>query len=470
MKKIFGLLLFSMLLGSSFADEIFPRKGFDGFSPDQAGGNSRGPADRGERGNAHGPEMDFRNIKFEYIEGDKLFKNTDEAKEYQTLYDKNKDSKEIKNFFESLEKTMKEKMQTMMKSGERPDMAKMKIEREEDQKQLSREMKGILEKKKNATTVGCAGSNQSKIIERPAIDSMNDAKKATSIVMTQEELAKMKADIAEEVKKEIMNDMPKPTGDMPNKMADRGDRRPPPSGESDDKDSPFTDSSSRLKKGKRPSQQSGGDDFMAGNSNMNSMGMGQNQQMQQGQSQNSQYQQQIMAQIQVPQMSYQMSQGMGQNQMQMMNGQQRMGGNNQRMGYSQQQQMPQYYSGQNISMSNGIGMSTYTNASNLGYSSPYNVYSQYGGNYQSQKNYGQNSMQQNPYMVAGYSQQQQMPQYYYGPNSSMSSGFGMSSYNNAGNTSYTSPNSAYLQYGGNYQMQSYGQSSMQQNPFAMMGQ
>jgi hypothetical protein len=52
--------------------------------------------------------------------------------------------------------------------------------------------------------------------------------------------------------------------------------------------------------------------------------------------------------------------------------------------------MPQYYSGNGNAMGNGM------NNYNMGYTSPYGNYSQYGANYQVQS-----TMQQNPYMMMG---------------------------------------------------------------------
>lgn len=170
-------------------------------------------------GRAPGMERPFENasdFKFEFIADQKIFKDEAESREYQNLFEKNKDSSEVKEFFASSEKKKKEKMEEMRKSDVRPDFSKMKEEREAEKISMAKELKTLLEKKKTQTVklvdaVKCEAGKPSSILEKGTTDSMKDASKVVKIVMTEEELAKMKKEIREqikdEVKKEVMAEM-----------------------------------------------------------------------------------------------------------------------------------------------------------------------------------------------------------------------------------------------------------------------
>lgn len=162
---------------------------------------------------------DLADIKFEYDVKTNLFKNADEAKEYQSLFDKYKTSKEITDTFaKSREKNLedkKNKMDEMRKSGKHPDFAKMQEERETEEFNLLKEIKIILEKKKKDNVaslllneeVKCGGGKTLPVIEKVTADSMKDTSKVAKIILTEEELLKMKKDIKEEVKKEMLKEM-----------------------------------------------------------------------------------------------------------------------------------------------------------------------------------------------------------------------------------------------------------------------
>jgi hypothetical protein len=295
-----------------------------GFAYSNDEGGHMGPPPREQK-------LELADIKFEYDSKNDLFKNADEAKEYQSLFEKFKTSKEITDHFTKVAVEQRSKMDEMRKSGKPPEFSKMKNDREAEKFNLLKEIKVILEKKKKDNVaslalneeVKCGGGKSLPIIEKITTDSMKDTSKVTKIILTEDELAKMKKDIKEEVKKEMMKEMadhkPKDEarggGDRPRrdsddedrpKMAEGKGRRQMPGG-----GRPGGDSSSMAM---QFASQMGGSQMgmnQMGNSqmNMNQMGMGNSQmnmnQMGMGNSQMNSYQsrdQMIQNQIRIPQM------------------------------------------------------------------------------------------------------------------------------------------------------------------------
>lgn len=227
------------------------------FGPGRAPGMS-------EEGGHMGPppkdqKIDLNDIKFEYDSKNDLFKNADEAKEYQSLFEKYKTSKEITDHIEKLAADKKSKMENMRKSGKPPEFSRMKEERDAEKFNLLKEIKTILEKKKkdNMATlvlteeVKCGGGKNLPVIEKATTDSMKDTSKVAKIILTEDELAKMKKDIKEEVKKEMMKEM----ADKPKDDFRGGGERPrfeEKSRGSDEEDRP------KMAQGKNRKQMPGG--------------------------------------------------------------------------------------------------------------------------------------------------------------------------------------------------------------------
>lgn len=187
-----------------------------GFAHSAEFGPGRAPGMSEEIGHMGPPQkIDLNDIKFEYDSKNDLFKNADEAKEYQSLFEKYKTSKEITDHIEKLAADKKGKMDDMRKSGKPPEFSRMKEEREAEKFNLLKEIKTILEKKKKDTMatlvlteeVKCGGGKNLPVIEKATTDSMKDTSKVAKIILTEDELAKMKKDIKEEVKKEMMKEM-----------------------------------------------------------------------------------------------------------------------------------------------------------------------------------------------------------------------------------------------------------------------
>ncbi len=184
---------------------------FDGPPPMDMNAR-RAPGMDGER-----PRFELSNIKFEYDSESKLFKDETEARDYQSLFEKNKESKEVKDYFSQLEIKKKEKMENLRKQDVRPDFEKMKLERREEQVAMLKELKLILDKKKAASdiaittkdSVKCEAGKSPAVLDKANIDSLKDTSKVVKVVLTEEEFARMKQTIKDEVKKEMMNDMAK---------------------------------------------------------------------------------------------------------------------------------------------------------------------------------------------------------------------------------------------------------------------
>lgn len=268
-------------------------------------------------------KFELADIKFEYDSKNDLFKNADEAREYQSLYEKYKNSKEIEEHFVKVAVDQRSKMNEMRKSGKPPEFSKMKEERDAERFNLLKEIKVILEKKKkdNISTlvlteeVKCGGGKNLPIIEKATTDSMKDTSKVAKIILTEDELAKMKKDIKEEIKKEMMKEMagnkPKDEardgGNRP-KMAEGKNRKQMPGGGRGGDHSPVMDFASQMS-GQMGGSQMGMNQMGNSQMNMNQMGMG-NSQMNMNQMGNYQMNsnqmrdQMIQNQIRVPQMNF----------------------------------------------------------------------------------------------------------------------------------------------------------------------
>lgn len=298
--------------------------------PGRAPGGHMGPPPKDQK-------FELADIKFEYDSKNDLFKNVEEAREYQSLFEKYKNSKEIEDHFVKVAIDQRSKMNEMRKSGKLPEFSKMKEERDAEKFNLLKEIKVILEKKKKDNVaslalneeVKCGGGKGQSIIEKATTDSMKDTSKVAKIILTEDELAKMKKDIKEEIKKEMMKEMadnkPKDEargggegsrgresrrdeGEDRPKMAERKNRKQLPGGGRGGDHSPVMDFASQM------SGQMGGSQmgmYQIGNSqmNMNQMGMG-NSQMNMNQMGNYQMNsnqmrdQMIQNQIRVPQMNF----------------------------------------------------------------------------------------------------------------------------------------------------------------------
>lgn len=144
-----------------------------------------------------GPQMEnLSDIKFEYNAKSDLFKDEKEASEYQALFEKHKSSKDMTDFFAKTLEDKKKAMDEERKSGKRPELSKMK----EEHQILQKEIKNILDKKKkdNNTSVvlnedaKCIGGKSLPVIESAANASMKDSSKVAKIILTEDELAKIK--------------------------------------------------------------------------------------------------------------------------------------------------------------------------------------------------------------------------------------------------------------------------------------
>ncbi|MEA9358634.1 hypothetical protein SHI21_20520 [Bacteriovorax sp. PP10] len=317
-----------------------------GFAYSNDEGPRRAPG-MSEEGGHMGPppkeqKLELADIKFEYNSKNDLFKNAEEAKEYQSLFEKYKTSNEITDYFTKFAVEQRTKMDEMRKSGKPPEFSKMKSDREAEKYNLLKEIKVILEKKKKDNVaslalneeVKCGGGKTQLIIEKATTDSMKDTSKVTKIILTEDELEKMKKDIKEEVKKEMMKEMadnrPKDEARGPReresrrdsgrdeeerpKMAEGKGRKQMPGGgrPGGDSSSVAMQFSSQMS-GQMGGSQMGMNQMGMGNSlmNMNQMGMGNSQmnmnQMGMGNSQMNSYQsrdQMIQNQIRIPQMNF----------------------------------------------------------------------------------------------------------------------------------------------------------------------
>ncbi len=199
------------------------------------------PPGHGPGGPGRSPGMqmdDITKIKFEYKKEDNIFKDEAEAIVFQALYEKNKEAKVVTDFFSSLETARKKKMDDERSKGERPDFEKMKSERALEKVSMLKDLKALLEKmlpKKEHDA--CGEGKTPAVLEKVTTDSMKDAAKAAKLVMSEEELAKIKKDLKEEVKKELMAEMAKnkPREESPDKFRggppernqERNQERPP---------------------------------------------------------------------------------------------------------------------------------------------------------------------------------------------------------------------------------------------------
>lgn len=101
-------------------------------------------------------KIEVVDIKFEYDSKNDLFQNAEEAKEYQSLFDKYKTSKEITDHFTKCAVEQRSKMEDMRKSGRPPGFSRIKSDREDEKFNLLKEIKVILEKKKKDTVTSFA--------------------------------------------------------------------------------------------------------------------------------------------------------------------------------------------------------------------------------------------------------------------------------------------------------------------------
>lgn len=291
-----------------------------GLAHSDEGGPRRAP------GMNDGPriqKIDLNEIRFEYDSKNELFKSAEEAKEYQSLFEKFKTSKEITDHIEKVSIDKKSKMDEMRKSGKPPEFSKMKEERTAEEFILLKDIKVILEKKKKdnmaslalSEEVKCSGGKSLPVIEKATTDSMKDTSKVAKIILTEDELARMKSEIKEEVKKEMMKEMaknkphdePRDEGDRP--RFDRSEKRR----ENDDEDRPKMAEGKNRKQMPRAGgsesasmfasqmsgQMGGMNMFQMGNSQMGMMGNSQ-MNMNQGYSRD----QMIQNQIRVPQNNF----------------------------------------------------------------------------------------------------------------------------------------------------------------------
>ena len=356
--------------------------GLDGLPPMDA---RRAPGMQGD-----GPFEVQSNVKFEYDSDSKIFKDEAEAKEYQALFDKNKESKEIKDYFAQLELKKKEKMDEMRKKEIRPDFSKMKEERAADLVVMIKELKLLLEKKKvtaislNKDNVKCEAGKTPDVLEKANIDSLKDSSKVVRVVLTEEEFARMKQSIKDEVRKEMMNYMAKNKPKEDERSGPREKREGPPEERKGEERKMAGNGPGNFGPRKSPMQQGGNPQGSMGQIDMSmfqnqsqnfgmqmpSMNMNTNMNQNQGQSQN-----------------YGMQMHQGQQMQQGMRGQNRQMGNYQVYTYQQaqpqqmqrssqfmqqqQQRMPQMQMGNSQF---DYGYSVNYNNQNAAYSNPYAFY------------------------------------------------------------------------------------------------
>jgi hypothetical protein len=358
MEKFLVLLVLSIFTAQlSFAFDGPPMSEGRGEGPGPGPGMGEGPGGPRPGMMEDGPD-NLKNIKFEYDVKNGIFKSKEEASEYQALYEANKDSKDIKDFFEKISAKKKAKMEEMQKSDKRPDpsdFSKMQEQMEAEKIVMIKDLKALLDKTKkdkektvlaSAGQVKCEADKKAPVLEKATTDSIKDATKVAKIVMSEEEFAKMKADIKEEVRKELMKDMAKNGPEMGGMNGASKDKKPSFSKDSDSDDGPSEKMASN-KRGGMGGMKSGGDapSFSMSSSasmpSMPSMSSSNNMNMNMNQAQNTNSQMMASQQQGSTQANYQQMNSVMSNGFQINGTPGGMNNNSMMMGNSQMQMRPQ---------------------------------------------------------------------------------------------------------------------------------